>query len=77
VTVAVTESELQELDLYVRANQEALLRFAYGLTVGHIDEARDVVQAALEQLWRRRGRMQGIEHLDAYLRRCIVNEFLR
>ena len=56
---------------------DRLLRLAYQLTHDR-SAAEDVVQEALMKLyraWRREGPLP--EHVDAYARRAVVNEFLR
>lgn len=66
-----------QFDAAVRARGPALLRVAFQLT-HHRADAEDVVQAALVRVFasvRRRGFVP--DDLSAYLRRAVVNEFLR
>jgi DNA-directed RNA polymerase specialized sigma24 family protein len=54
-----------------------LLRLAYQLTHDRAS-AEDVVQEALMQVcrsWRRRA--PGVAHAEAYVRRAVINEYLR
>lgn len=56
---------------------DRLLRLAYQLTHDR-STAEDVVQEALMAIYRSwRRRMPAVEHLEAYARRAVVNEFLR
>lgn len=67
----------EQFDAAVRVRGPALLRVAYQLT-HHRADAEDVVQAALVRVYssvRRRGELP--DDLGAYLRRAVVNEFLR
>jgi RNA polymerase sigma-70 factor (sigma-E family) len=63
-----------ELDEYVAARGRALLRMAY-LLCGDPHLAEDLVQEVLARMHRRAGR-QDIEHLDAYVRKAVVRQFL-
>lgn len=61
----------------VRDRGGALLRLAYQLTHDR-SAAEDAVQEALFQVYRsmsRRG--SAVDSLEAYVRRCVVNEFLK
>lgn len=64
--------DLPDFPTWVRANGDALLRFAY-LVIGDHDRAADAVQDALVVACQRWRRIVGRGSPDAYLRRCVVN----
>lgn len=60
-----------------RVSGPRLLRLAYQLTHDR-SESEDVVQEALTNMYRTwRRKTPDVEHLEAYARRAVVNEFLR
>lgn len=62
-------------DDYVRVNGDGLLRYATVVSAdAHV--AEDVVQSVLERAYARWGRIEAMDHPDAYLRRMVVNEFI-
>ena len=61
-----------EFDAWVAARGPALLRLAYVLT-GNAADAEDVVQDALSRALPRWDRIAGVEDVDAYVRRMVVN----
>lgn len=58
---------------FVRARQQALVRFAYLLTSDH-HAAEDLVQTALAKTYLSWDRLRDLGAVDAYVRRIIVNE---
>ena len=63
-------------DEYLRARVHVLLRFATVVTCDpHL--AEDVVQEVLVRAHGRWGRISRVEHPEAYLKRMVVNEFMR
>jgi RNA polymerase sigma-70 factor (sigma-E family) len=62
-------------DSFVRAESAALLRLAWGLT-GERGAAEDLVQAALERVWKRWDRVRDRARAGAYTRRVVVSMFL-
>ncbi|KGN31005.1 RNA polymerase subunit sigma-70 [Knoellia sinensis KCTC 19936] len=68
----MSDSDLDaDFTAYVRARQSTLVRFAYLLT-GDAQEAEDLVQSALANVYRRWSTIDGSP--DAYVRRTMVNE---
>lgn len=67
--------ECAVFDTFVAAESPALLRLAWGLT-GDRGGAEDLVQAALERVWRRWGQVRDKERAGAYARRVTVSMFL-
>ncbi len=65
-----------DFDAFVAARSQALLRTAWLLT-GDQGAAEDLVQTALINTWRRWGRVGGMLHVEAYVRRVVVTTFLR
>jgi RNA polymerase sigma-70 factor (sigma-E family) len=63
-------------EVYVAERAPALLRFAYLLT-GDRALAEDVVQEGLTKLCTRWDRVVAADAPDAYVRRVVLNEFLR
>jgi len=67
----------EALEALVTDSGDRLLRLAFQLTHDH-SAAEDVVQEALMAIYRSwRRRLPDVEHLEAYARRAVVNEFLR
>ncbi|GAA4695413.1 SigE family RNA polymerase sigma factor [Nocardioides conyzicola] len=66
-------SSSESFDDWVRARQDALLRFATLITADS-DLARDLVQDALTRMYARWSRVSRLEGPDAYARRIIVNQ---
>jgi RNA polymerase sigma-70 factor (sigma-E family) len=67
----------ETLSRLVAESGDRLLRLAYQLTHDR-SMAEDVVQEALMSIYRSwRRRMPPVEHVEAYARRAVVNEFLR
>lgn len=67
--------EGEALETFVSSRRTALFRSAY-LLCGNRDEADDLVQAALVKVvlgWRR---MDGIDNVEAYARKTLVNTFI-
>ena len=58
---------------YVRARQDALVRFGYFLT-GEAQSAEDLTQTALARLYLKWDTIRQTEALDAWVRRVMVNE---
>ncbi len=58
---------------FVRARQDALVRFGYVLT-GDVQAAEDLVQTALAKLYLKWDTIREVEALDAWVRRVMVNE---
>lgn len=65
-------ADLPSFDEWVAARGPALLRLAHTLT-GDAGEAEDVVQDALSRALPRWGRIAGLDDVDAYVRRMVVN----
>jgi len=61
-----------DFDSWVTARGPALLRLAYTLT-GNRGDAEDVVQDALSHALPRWSRISGMEDVDAYVRRMVLN----
>ena len=60
---------------YVAARGQALVRFAYVLTLDpHL--AEDLAQSVLADVYRHWGRVSRAEHVDAYVRKAVVNAHL-
>jgi RNA polymerase sigma-70 factor (sigma-E family) len=59
---------------WLSAHEGALQRTAHLLT-GNVHAAQDLVQNTLAQLYKRWDRIRGVDNLDAYARRALVNEF--
>ncbi|AUG77773.1 RNA polymerase [Kitasatospora sp. MMS16-BH015] len=69
------ERDEGEIQAFVAARQQALYRSAY-LLCGDRHEAEDLVQATLVKVilgWRR---LKGLDNVDAYARRTMVNTFI-
>lgn len=64
--------DLPDFESWVKANGDALMRFAY-LVTGNHDRAADAVQDALVAACQRWRRIVARGSPDAYLRRCVVN----
>jgi len=64
------------LDSFVRQHHDRLVALAR-LVCFDASEAGDVVQAALEQAWRRRASLQQADALRAWLDRIVVREAIR
>ncbi len=60
---------------FVVARQGSLLRTAYLLT-GDQQSAEDLVQTALAKLYLSLGRLRDTDHMDAYVRRILINEHI-
>lgn len=58
---------------FVRARQDALVRFGYFLT-GDLQSGEDLVQTALAKLYLKWDTIRRVEALDAWVRRVMVNE---
>jgi RNA polymerase sigma-70 factor (sigma-E family) len=58
---------------FVRARQDALVRFGYFLT-GDVQSGEDLVQTALAKLYLKWDSIRHVEALDAWVRRVMVNE---
>ena len=58
---------------YLEARQPRLLRIAYLLT-GDAHQAEDLLQTSLAKLYLAWGNVRDREHVDAYVRRIMVNE---
>ena len=67
--------ELVSFDGYLYAHGDALLVHATIITADP-HTAQDVVQAVLERAYQQWNRISQVQHLDAYVRRMVVNEFL-
>jgi RNA polymerase sigma-70 factor (sigma-E family) len=67
-----SNDDLPDFQSWVRANGDALMRFAY-LVIGDRDRAADAVQDALVAACPRWRRIVARGSPDAYLRRCVVN----
>jgi DNA-directed RNA polymerase specialized sigma24 family protein len=65
-------AEPPDFDSWVAARGPALLRLAYTLT-GNPADAEDVVQEALARALARWSRISGVEDVNAYVRRMVVN----
>ena len=61
-----------DFSAYVSARGDALLRFAYVLT-GDDADAQDVVQIALSRALPKWDHIRGVEDVDAYVKRMVVN----
>ncbi|MEJ7690507.1 MAG: SigE family RNA polymerase sigma factor [Nocardioidaceae bacterium] len=72
---AADAADAKEADFveFVRARQQALLRFAYLLTSDH-HTAEDLVQTALAKTYLSWDKLRERGALDAYVRRIIINE---
>ncbi len=64
-----------EFEEYVAARGQSLVRFAYVLTLDP-QQAEDVVQSALADLYRHWKRVSKADHVDAYVRKAVVNAYL-
>ncbi|MFI5732515.1 SigE family RNA polymerase sigma factor [Kribbella sp. NPDC051587] len=62
-------------DELVRATEHRLVRLGLMLT-GNLHSAEDLTQTVLARAHRHWGRISGLEHPEAYLRKMLVNEFL-
>lgn len=60
---------------YVRARQDALIRFAY-LVSTDVEAAKDLVQIALTKAYLHWDRVTELDAPDAYIRKIIVNEHM-
>jgi RNA polymerase sigma-70 factor (sigma-E family) len=60
---------------YVQARSQSLCKIAYLLCQDR-DRADDLVQSAITKLYVNWHRAEKVEHLDAYVRRILVNTFL-
>jgi RNA polymerase sigma-70 factor (sigma-E family) len=58
---------------FVRARQDALVRFGYFLT-GDVQSGEDLVQTALAKLYLKWDTIRHVEALDSWVRRVMVNE---
>jgi RNA polymerase sigma-70 factor (sigma-E family) len=72
VAALSSSDDLPDFQSWVRANGDALMRFAYLVTGDH-DRAADAVQDALVAACQRWQRIIARGSPDAYLRRCVVN----
>jgi DNA-directed RNA polymerase specialized sigma24 family protein len=64
-----------ELNEYVSDGLDDLLRFAYAL-IPDRGTAEDVVQEVLIKLFLASNRPVDVQHVDAYARRMVVNQYL-
>jgi RNA polymerase sigma-70 factor (sigma-E family) len=62
-----------EFAAFVRAKQDALVRFGYFLT-GDTHSGEDLAQTALAKLYLKWDTIRSVEALDAWVRRVMVNE---
>jgi RNA polymerase sigma-70 factor (sigma-E family) len=60
---------------YVATRGQALVRFAYVLTLDPY-LAEDLAQSALADVYRHWGRVSRADHVDAYVRKAVVNSHL-
>lgn len=60
---------------YVSGSASSLTRTAFLLT-GDFHKAQDLVQNALAKAYLKWGRIEGVQHPDAYVRRILINEHL-
>lgn len=58
---------------FVRARQDALVRFGYSLT-GDVQSGEDLVQTALAKLYLKWDTIRRVEALDSWVRRVMINE---
>lgn len=65
-------ADVGDFDEWVAARGPALLRLAYTLA-GNASDAEDVVQEALARALPRWSRISGLDDVDAYVRRMVVN----
>ena len=65
----------QDFAEFVAARWTALYRLAYLLTASPT-AAEDLLQTSLEKAYVRWGRIVGLEHAEAYVRRMIANTYL-
>lgn len=63
----------QEFAGFVRARQDALVRFGYVLT-GDVQTGEDLAQTALAKLYLKWDTIRDTEALDSWVRRVMVNE---
>lgn len=64
-----------EMETLARERGPALVGYAYVLT-GDVHSAQDLVQEALVRTFSRRHRDGGVERLEAYVRRAVLNAYL-
>jgi RNA polymerase sigma-70 factor (sigma-E family) len=69
---ALVEAGVPDFDEWVALRGPGLLRLAYALT-GNAADAEDVVQEALARALPRWERISRVDHVDAYVRRMVVN----
>lgn len=62
-----------EFEAYVRHNRVRLVRLAALLAAGDVGRGEDAVQAALTRVYLAWRRLADPDHIDAYVRRAIVN----
>lgn len=74
--VSASSADEASFDAFVAARGQALWRFAYLLTADR-HTAEDLVQSTLVETWRRWGRIGGMEHAEAYVRRVMATTHLR
>ncbi|MEV6631855.1 SigE family RNA polymerase sigma factor [Actinoplanes sp. NPDC051470] len=60
---------------YATAGMERLKRLAYTLC-GDVHHASDLVQGTLVRLYERWPRVRGVEHVDAYVHKMLLRQFL-
>lgn len=60
---------------YATAGMERLKRLAYTLC-GDVHSASDLVQSTLVRLYERWPRVRGVEHVDAYVQKMLLRQFL-
>lgn len=63
-----------EFAVFVKEVQPGMHNLAMALTAGDTHEAEDLVQASLERIWSRWGRLR-IEHPRSYARTVVAREF--
>jgi len=66
----------EEFTDHVTGRLPSLRRVAY-LLCQHWHQADDLVQVAITNLYAHWGRVRAMDHIDAYVRRVVVREFLR
>jgi len=74
--MSTSAADEASFDAFVAARGRALWRSAYLLTADR-HTAEDLVQSTLVEAWRRWGRIGGMEHAEAYVRRVMVTTHLR
>lgn len=68
-------AEHAEYESFVRSHGGALFRIAFLMCQDH-HEAQDLVQSALAKIYTAWGRVQKVEHPEAYARQVLVRTFL-